>query len=110
MADDGAKAGGPEFKIRPGDLKAAAPTFQAQSKALKDALDTLRHSLADAGGPWGDDKQGKEFAQAYNGPHDHVLSALDTLVKGLTSIHDGLNAHADNHTDADNHVRKDLTP
>ncbi|WP_051830477.1 MULTISPECIES: WXG100 family type VII secretion target [Streptomyces] len=110
MVDDGAKAGGPEFKIRPGDLKDAAPTFENQSKALKEALDKLKQSLAEAGSPWGGDKQGSEFAQAYNGPHDKVISALDVLVKGLTSIGAGLHAHADNHTDADNHVRKDLTP
>ncbi|MFE6056196.1 WXG100 family type VII secretion target [Kitasatospora sp. NPDC056446] len=110
MADDGAKAGGPTFKISPGDLKAAAPTFEAQSKALKEALDTLKRGLTAAGSPWGGDKQGNEFAQAYNGPHDKVLSALDTLVTGLASIHDGLVAHADNHTGADSHVRKSLTP
>ncbi|MFD7447980.1 WXG100 family type VII secretion target [Kitasatospora sp. NPDC059827] len=110
MGDDAAKAGGPEFRIRPGQLKDAAPTFENQSKALKDALDKLKRSLADAGSPWGGDKQGNEFAQAYNTPHDHVLSALDVLVKGLTSIGEGLNAHADNHTDADNHVKKGLTP
>ncbi|MER6303774.1 WXG100 family type VII secretion target [Kitasatospora sp. NPDC001539] len=110
MADDGAKAGGPEFKIRPGDLKDAAPTFEAQSKALKDALDKLRKALAEAGSPWGSDKQGNEFAAAYNPPHDHVLSALDVLVQGLDSINTGLHAHADNHTDADNHARKNFTP
>ncbi|MEU9047086.1 MULTISPECIES: WXG100 family type VII secretion target [unclassified Kitasatospora] len=110
MVDDGAKAGGPEFKIRPGDLKDAAPTFENQSKALKEALDKLKQSLTEAGSPWGGDKQGNEFAQAYNGPHDKVLSALDVLVKGLTSIHDGLVVHADNHTGADNHARKNMTP
>ncbi|WP_051711935.1 WXG100 family type VII secretion target [Streptomyces sp. NRRL S-350] len=109
MADDAAKAGGPSFKIRPGDLKAAAPTFETQSKALKEALDTLKRSLAAAGSPWGGDKQGNEFAQAYNGPHDKVLAGLDVLVTGLSSIADGLDAHADNHTGADNQARKDLT-
>ena len=109
MADDAAKAGGPEFKIRPGELKDAAPTFENQSKALKEALDKLRHILADAVSHWGSDKQGNEFAAAYNGPHDHVLAGLDILVQGLSSIHDGLVAHADNHTDADNKARKDLT-
>ncbi|MET8626171.1 hypothetical protein ABZW30_20855 [Kitasatospora sp. NPDC004669] len=53
MGDDAAKAGGPEFKLRPGDLKDAAPTFETQSKALKDALDKLKKSLAEDGAPWG---------------------------------------------------------
>ncbi|MFJ4186184.1 WXG100 family type VII secretion target [Kitasatospora sp. NPDC089509] len=110
MGDDAAKAGGPEFKIRPGELKDAAPTFENQSKALKDALDNLRKSLTAAGSPWGGDKQGNEFATAYNGPHDKVLSALDVLVKGLGSIGEGLNAHADNHTGADNHTKRNLLP
>ncbi|MFI6847129.1 WXG100 family type VII secretion target [Kitasatospora sp. NPDC050467] len=106
---DGPAAGGPGFNVRPQDLKTAAPAFAKQSQDLKTALDKLKHSLADAGSPWGDDKQGKEFAQAYQGPHDHVLSALDVLVKGLASIHDGLVAHADNHLDADRRVHKDLS-
>ncbi|MBD0690756.1 WXG100 family type VII secretion target [Streptomyces sp. CBMA123] len=110
MGDDAAKAGGPEFKLRPGDLKDAAPTFENQSKALKEALDKLRKSLTEAGSPWGGDKQGNEFAAAYNGPHDHVLSALDVLVTGLGSIATGLQAHADNHTGADDHAKRNLLP
>ncbi|MGW3042923.1 WXG100 family type VII secretion target [Kitasatospora sp. NPDC001159] len=109
MADDAAKAGGPEFKLRPGDLKDAAPTFETQSKALKDALDKLKKSLAEDGAPWGSDKQGNEFAAAYNTPHDHVLSGLDVLVKGINSINEGLHAHADNHTGTDNTVKKDMS-
>lgn len=110
VAGDDVKAGGPEFKVRPGELKDAAPTFETQGKALKEAVDKLRKTLADAGSPWGDDKQGHEFSQAYKDPHDNVLKALDVLVKGLGSIHDGLVAHADNHTDTDNYARKNLTP
>ncbi|WBP86507.1 hypothetical protein [Kitasatospora cathayae] len=45
MGDDAAKAGGPEFKIRPGQLKDAAPTFENQSKALKEAG---RHGMSTA--------------------------------------------------------------
>ncbi|MEV7596725.1 hypothetical protein AB0O91_04980 [Kitasatospora sp. NPDC089797] len=108
MGDDAAKAGGPEFKIRPGDLTDAAPTFENQGKALKDALDNLRKSLTAAGSPWGGDKQGNEFAAAYNTPHDHVLSALDVLVTGLGSIGPTLRAHADNHTGADDHAKRNL--
>ncbi|MFG2842799.1 hypothetical protein ACGF12_06435 [Kitasatospora sp. NPDC048296] len=59
MADDAAKAGGPQFKIAPGDLKDAAPTFETQSKALKDALDKLKKSLTEDGAPWGSDKSSR---------------------------------------------------
>ncbi|MER7843480.1 hypothetical protein ABTZ03_05955 [Kitasatospora sp. NPDC096077] len=44
MGDDAAKAGGPEFKIRPGELTDVAPTFENRSKALKEPLRTPMNS------------------------------------------------------------------
>ncbi|WP_063774918.1 WXG100 family type VII secretion target [Kitasatospora azatica] len=103
MADTGG-----QFTIHPGDVQAVAPTFSQQSASLQTALESLKQSLTGLGAPWGDDKQGKEFGDAYSPPHDSVIASIGVLVQGLESIHDGLAAHADNHTRADQYSAQQL--
>ncbi|MCX4745569.1 WXG100 family type VII secretion target [Kitasatospora sp. NBC_01287] len=99
---------GGEFSVRPADMQSVAPTFSKESGDLKTALDTLKKNLGSVGAPWGDDKQGKQFSDAYTPPHDQLITAIGVLVQGLQSINDGLAAHADNHTGADQYVKNNL--
>ncbi len=54
--------------------------------------------------PWGGDKQGKQFGDAYTPQHDALVRAIRVLVQGMESIHDGLSAHVDNHVAGDLHT------
>ncbi|MDT0455535.1 WXG100 family type VII secretion target [Streptomyces sp. DSM 41527] len=98
MAENG------QFSVHPEDMKSVAPTFGTQSAHLNEALGTLKHTLDGLGAPWGEDKQGKQFAHSYAPQRDAILEALGVLVKGLDSIHDGLTHHADNHAEGDRHA------
>jgi uncharacterized protein YukE len=84
-------------------MRSVAPQFATQSARLDKALGALKDTLDGLGAPWGDDKQGKQFGHAYTPQRDTIIKAVGILVEGLGSIHDGLSAHADNHTDADRH-------
>ncbi|WP_456293643.1 hypothetical protein [Streptomyces mirabilis] len=52
--------------IHTADLKRAAPDFHEGANNLSKALTTLVTTLDSLGKPWGDDKQGKEFGDAYS--------------------------------------------
>ncbi|QTZ96114.1 WXG100 family type VII secretion target [Streptomyces auratus AGR0001] len=93
-----------EFSVHPEDMKSVAPTFSRESANLGKALNALKHSLSGLGAPWGDDEQGKKFGHSYTPKRDEIFKAIGVLVKGLDSIHDGLNAHAENHAHADHHT------
>lgn len=87
--------------IHTADLKRAAPDFQEGAKNLGKALTTLVTTLDGLGGPWGDDKQGKEFGDAYTPLQKKIESAAGTLVLGLVSIHEAMDDLADGHVDND---------
>lgn len=91
--------------IKVHDIKAAAPTFHRESVALARALASLKHGLAAAGAPWGDDEQGQKFHTAY-GPHARRIEhSTQILVDGLASIHAGLVDMADKHIDNEALIR-----
>ncbi|MCD0483387.1 WXG100 family type VII secretion target [Streptacidiphilus sp. ASG 303] len=94
-------SGSGEFSIHPADLRTAAPRFAAESERLKAAASALEGALARLGSPWGDDDQGRKFADAYNPRHEQLRKTTGVLVEGLASIKDGLLAVADNHTETD---------
>lgn len=80
-----------------------APEFAAQSTNLGAALGVVKGTLNGLGAPWGDGEQGKQFGGAYTPQRDAIIKAVGVPVEGLSSISDGLSAHADNHPDADRH-------
>lgn len=91
--------------IKVDDIKTAAPAFHRESVALAHALTKLKHGLAAAGAPWGNDEQGAKFHTAY-GPHvKQIEHAAQILVEGLASIHAGLADMADKHIDNEELVR-----
>ncbi|MEV6948198.1 hypothetical protein AB0N07_40990 [Streptomyces sp. NPDC051172] len=91
--------------IKVDDIKTAAPAFHRESVALAHALTKLKHGLAAAGAPWGDDEQGQKFHTAY-GPHvKQIEHAAQILVEGLASIHAGLVDMADKHIDNEELIR-----
>jgi uncharacterized protein YukE len=85
--------------IRAADLKRAAPDFHEGAKNLSTALTTLVSTLDGLGKPWGDDKQGKEFGDAYSPLQKKIESAAGTLVLGLVSVHQALDDLADGTVD-----------
>lgn len=91
--------------IRIADIKAAAPTFHEQAKNLSTALKTLVTTLDGLGKPWGDDKQGKEFEDAYSPQQKKIESTAGILVLGLTSIHEALVDLSDGQVDNEELVR-----
>lgn len=52
--------------IHTADLKRAARDFHEGAKNLSKALTTLVTTLDNLGKPWGNDKQSKEFGDAYS--------------------------------------------
>jgi hypothetical protein len=91
--------------IKVDDIKTAAPAFHRESVALAHALTRLKHSLAAAGAPWGDDEQGQQFHTVY-GPHVRPIEhSTQILVDGLASIHAGLKDMADKHIDNEELIR-----
>ncbi|GHD85604.1 hypothetical protein [Streptomyces naganishii] len=91
--------------IKLADLKATAPHFGHQSVALAQALTKLKHGLAAAGAPWGDDEQGEKFHKVY-GPHvKRIESAAQILVDGLAGIHEAMVDMADGHIDNEELIR-----
>lgn len=97
-----------QFTINPAEIHAQAPKFSAASGDLQAALNTLNHSLAALGSPWGDDSQGAAFGKAYSPQQAAITKSLGVLVQGLESINEGLAAHADNHSQADSHAAAKL--
>ncbi|MGW3631992.1 hypothetical protein ACWD7F_17820 [Streptomyces sp. NPDC005122] len=93
----GGNGDGMVLHIHTADLKRAAPDFQEGAKNLGKALTTLDG----LGKPWGDDKQGKEFGDAYSPLQKKIESAAGTLVLGLVSIHEAMDDLADGHVDND---------
>ncbi|KAF5998027.1 hypothetical protein [Streptomyces sp. WAC00263] len=87
--------------IHTADLKRAAPDFHEGAKNLSKALTTLVTTLDSLGKPWGEDKQGKEFGDAYSPQQKKIESAAGTLVLGLVSIHEAMNDLADGTVDND---------
>lgn len=87
--------------IKTADLKRAAPDFQQGAIDLGKALTTLITTLDNLGEPWGDDKQGKEFGNAYKPLQKKIESGAGILVLGLTSIHEAMTDLSDGHVDND---------
>ncbi|MFJ9867116.1 hypothetical protein [Streptomyces sp. NPDC101165] len=93
------------LEIKIADIKATAPQFDHQSVALAHALTKLKHGLAAAGAPWGDDEQGEKFHKAY-GPHvKQIEESAQILVDGLVSIHEAMVDMADGHIDNEQLIR-----
>ncbi|MEV7689085.1 hypothetical protein ACFW1F_03525 [Streptomyces bungoensis] len=91
--------------IKTADIKATAPRFHHESVALAHALTKLKHGLAAAGSPWGDDEQGEKFHKAY-GPHvGQIENAAQILADGLASIHKAMVDMADGHIDNEQLIR-----
>ncbi|MEU6662246.1 hypothetical protein [Streptomyces sp. NPDC046821] len=95
------KDDGKVLDIKTADIKASAPVFHEQAKNLSKALTTLVTTLDNLGKPWGDDKQGKEFGDAYSPQQKKIESSAGILVLGLTSIHEALVDLSDGHVDND---------
>ncbi|EFL27842.1 hypothetical protein SSOG_07556 [Streptomyces himastatinicus ATCC 53653] len=93
--------GGRVLDIKVADIKSVSPTFHHQAVKLSEALTTLINTLDGYGGPWGDDKPGKDFAKHYKPNQKHIESATGVLVLGLTSIHEAMQDMADGHVDND---------
>lgn len=83
--------------IKIAELKATAPRFHHQSVALAQALTKLKHGLAAAGSPWGDDEQGEKFHKAYGSHVKQTEHATHILVEGLASIREAMVDMADGH-------------
>ncbi|WP_225824737.1 WXG100 family type VII secretion target [Streptomyces naphthomycinicus] len=96
---------GEVLDIKIADLKAAAPHFHDESVALAGALTKLKHGLAAAGSPWGDDEQGEKFHKAY-GPHvKQIEESTRILADGLASIREAMVDMADGHIDNEELIR-----
>ncbi|CAL9302622.1 hypothetical protein [Streptomyces sp. SudanB182_2057] len=96
---------GEVLDIKIADLKATAPHIHHQSVALAQALTKLRHGLAAAGSPWGDDEQGEKFHKAY-GPHvERIERSTRILADGLASIREAMVDMADGHIDNEELIR-----
>jgi uncharacterized protein YukE len=96
---------GEVLDIKIADLKATAPHFHHQSVALSQALTKLKHGLAAAGSPWGDDEQGEKFHKAY-GPHvQQIEQSAQILIDGLASIREAMVDMADGHIDNEELIR-----
>ncbi|MFB0618585.1 hypothetical protein [Streptomyces sp. AGS-58] len=96
---------GEVLDIKIADLKAAAPHFHDESAALAAALTKLKHGLAAAGSPWGDDEQGEKFHKAY-GPHvKQIEESTQILADGLASIREAMVDMADGHIDNEELIR-----
>lgn len=99
----GSSAGG-GFSINPAEVQSVAPQFTTASTDLQTALTKLTSALGGLGAPWGGDAQGEQFGNAYAPQHDALTKSFGVLVTGLASIHEGLSAHADNHSGNDTHT------
>ncbi|GAA1959335.1 WXG100 family type VII secretion target [Kitasatospora viridis] len=98
----------PDISIHPDEVLAAAPTFTTQSQRLDSAITNLTSALQGLGSPWGADDPGKKFGAAYTPQRDQLLKSLGVLVKGLASVHLGLEAMAGNHQGNDTAVAATL--
>jgi uncharacterized protein YukE len=87
--------------IQTADIKRAAPDFHTGAVNLSNALTALIKSLDALGEPWGHDKQGDEFGNAYKPLQKKIESSAGTLVLGLTSIHEAMVDLSDGHVDND---------
>ncbi|MFF5446966.1 hypothetical protein [Streptomyces sp. NPDC012888] len=87
--------------IKAADLKASAPTFSAQSEALRKAADELHKALQGLGKPWGDDERGEEFDAVYSPALEKIKKSTGILVEGLASIHVAMADMADGHIEND---------
>jgi hypothetical protein len=105
MGDQGGSGDGKILDIKIADLKQTAPRFHTHSQDLTKALTKLKTALAAAGSPWGDDKQGKEFHQAYGPNVTKIENAAKILAEGLASIHVAMSDMADGHVDNEQLVR-----
>ncbi|MEV5509360.1 WXG100 family type VII secretion target [Streptomyces orinoci] len=93
-----------DLHIRAADLKASAPTFHEQSKALHDAAATLKSTLDGLGSPWGDDDPGKKFHDSYGPGKTSIDKAVDILVQGLQSISVAMTTMAEGHAGNDHDI------
>ena len=95
----------PDLHIRAADLKASAPTFHEQSKALHDAAGVLQKTLDGLGSPWGHDEPGKKFHDKDYGPSKKSIDkAVGILVEGLESISEAMTKIAEGHAGNDHAV------
>ncbi|WP_419998342.1 WXG100 family type VII secretion target [Streptomyces boninensis] len=81
------------------DVKAAAPAFSEQSRALYEAASRLQTKLAGLGKPWGGDDKGQEFERALEPQALEVDRAVGILIEGLASVHAAMKDMSDGHVD-----------
>ncbi|MDI2132184.1 hypothetical protein [Yinghuangia seranimata] len=100
MAADG-------FAIHPDDLRSTAPAFTTEGDTLHKALTALQATMAGLGAPWGDDDQGKVFANGdgtnpgFVPAQESLFKALGVMAQGIASMDPALRALADNTTAQD---------
>ncbi len=74
-------------ELNPDGLRKAATEFDEVSATTKSILDKLQSSTAAKGAPWGDDKNGKRFAEGDKGyitNRDGMFHTLSQLVSVFT--------------------------
>jgi uncharacterized protein YukE len=101
-------SGHESISVHPEEIKAQAPKFATESGNLADALHKLQSSLDGLGACWGADQQGQRFGAAYAPQRDKVVNFINTLTEGLSSVHEGLSMHADNHAGTELHNAENL--
>lgn len=79
----------------------ASARFALDSEQLASALGRLQASLSQLGDVCGSDDQGHQFASGYNPKAAMVQEAVQSLVKGLAGIEQGLQVMALNYADSD---------
>ena len=83
------------MEIRPAVLRSAGEGVDGTAERLSGAVADLRSALSGIGDCWGDDEPGSAFGKSYEPAARNLLTHLDALVEGLTSIGPGLRSMAD---------------
>jgi uncharacterized protein YukE len=87
--------------VHPAELFGAAGTFYTAIDELSSGLSDARATLGGLGDVCGNDDQGRQFAASYQPQADKVLQAAANLLRGLSSIPEGLEANAANYHESD---------
>lgn len=94
-------------ELNPDGLRKAATEFDDVSASTKALLDRLQSSSGAKGAPWGDDKNGKRFAEGDKGyitNRDGMFNTLSQLVTVFTdnanNLRDSANTFEQNEKDS----------